>query len=145
MLTGPRQRYGRAMRRMHIGLRVADLDESIAFYSKLFGQQPTLRRDGYAKWMLDDPYVNFAVNTTGDDELGVTHLGFQVSSNEELDRTRAAWDDSGFTRDDQDDLVCGYQRQDKSWVFDPQALPIEIFVTHEVVDAYGTDEMPTPG
>ncbi len=127
---------------MHIGLAVADLDESIEFYSRLFGQPPTLRRDGYAKWMLDDPCVNFAINTTGDDEPGVTHLGLQVASREELDRARAEWDERGFTRADQDDLVCGYQLQDKFWVFDPQQLPWEVFVTHGVTGDYGTNEMP---
>ena len=132
------------MRRMHIGLRVDDLDESIEFYSWLFGQGPTLQRDEYAKWMLDDPFVNFAINSTGDDAVGVSHMGIQVSSNEELERVRAAWDERGFERDDQDDLVCGYQCQDKSWVFDPQHMPWEVFVTHGVVDDYGTNEMPEP-
>ena len=132
------------MKRMHIGLRVEDLDESVAFYTRLFGEEPTLRREGYAKWMLDDPYVNFAVNSTGDEPTGVSHMGIQVSSNEELEEMRASWDDRGFARDDQDDLVCGYQLQDKSWVFDPQRMPWEVFVTHGVVDDYGTNEMPAP-
>ena len=130
------------MKRMHIGLQVDDVDESVAFYSRLFGEEPTLRREGYAKWMLDDPYINFAVNSTGDDPIGVSHMGIQVSSNDELEEMRASWDDRGFDRDDQDDLVCGYQLQDKSWVFDPQRMPWEVFVTHGVVDDYGTNEMP---
>ena len=133
------------MKRMHIGLSVADLDESIAFYTRLFGEEPTLRREGYAKWMLDDPLVNFAVNATSDGEVGVSHLGLQVESNEELEEMRAIWDSRGFQREDQDDLVCGYQLQDKSWVFDPQQFPWEVFVTHGVTDDYGTNEMPEAG
>ncbi len=134
------------MKRMHIGLRVEDIDESVAFYTRLFGQPPTLERDDYAKWMLDDPYVNFAINAGScDDDVpagGVSHLGIQVSTNDELDEVRALWDERGFNRADQDDLVCGYQRQDKSWVADPQAMPWEVFVTHGVEDDYGTNEMP---
>jgi catechol 2,3-dioxygenase-like lactoylglutathione lyase family enzyme len=130
---------------MHIGLSVEDLDASVEFYTRLFGEEPTLRRDGYVKWMLDDPLINFAINTTGDGASGVSHLGIQVTSNDELDDVRADWDARGFRREDQDDLVCGYQLQDKSWVFDPQAFPWEVFVTHGVTDEYGTNEMPDPG
>ena len=133
------------MNRMHIGLSVENLDDSIGFYTRLFGQPPTLQRPGYAKWMLDDPYVNFVINTTGDGEsLGVSHLGIQVDTNAELDEMRTIWDARGFERSDQDDLVCGYQLQDKSWVFDPQQMPWEVFVTHGVTDDYGTNEMPDP-
>ena len=69
-------------------------------------------------------------------------MGIQVSTNDELEEMRAVWDERGFERDDQDDLVCGYQLQDKSWVFDPQQMPWEVFVTHKVMDEYGTNEMP---
>lgn len=132
-------------KRMHLGLSVADIDESVAFYTKLFGQPPTLQRDNYAKWMLDDPYVNFNINTSGDGEVGsISHLGLQVDSTDELDAVRAEWDDKGFRRDDQNDLVCGYQLQDKSWVYDPQQMPWEVFVTHGVRDEYGTNEMSGP-
>ncbi|MDJ0771665.1 MAG: ArsI/CadI family heavy metal resistance metalloenzyme [Ilumatobacter sp.] len=132
------------MKRMHIGLDVEDLDESVAFYTRLFGRPPALQRDGYAKWMLDDPLLNFAINTTDRNTRGVSHLGIQVESNDELDEVRATWDERGFDRADQDDLVCGYQRQDKSWVHDPQQMPWEVFVTHGVEDDYGTNEMPDP-
>ena len=75
-----------------------------------------------------------------------SHFGFQVETTRELEATRAAWDARGLARADQDDLVCGYQRQDKSWVWDPQQLPWEVFVTHGVADDYGTTEMPAaPG
>ncbi len=131
------------MKRMHIGVTVDELERSIDFYTRLFGEPPTLQRANSAKWLLDDPLLNFAINTTGDHRTGVDHVGIQVESNDALERMRRSWDDSGLTRQDQDDLVCGYQHQDKSWVFDPQQVPWEVFVTHGVTDDYGTNEMPT--
>ena len=94
--------------------------------------------------MLDDPHINFAINTTDDDTTvgQVSHLGIQVGSSGELSAVRSRWDGAGLRRQDQDDLVCGYQAQDKSWVFDPHEFPWEVFVTHGVVDDYGTNEMP---
>lgn len=131
---------------MHIGLTATAFDESVAFYTKLFGQEPTLARADYAKWMLDDPFINLSIvrSHDGGPGVGVDHLGFQVESSGELEAARAAIDEAGLPRSDQDELVCGYQRQDKSWVFDPHGLPIETFVTHEVVDDYGTNDMPEP-
>ena len=77
------------MKRMHIGLSVADVDASIEFYTRLFGQPPTLHRGSYAKWMLDDPYINFNINGEGDGEPGtVSHLGIQVDSSDDV-ATRA--------------------------------------------------------
>lgn len=133
------------MKRMHLGLNVDDIEASVEFYTRFFGQPPTLHRGDYAKWMLDDPYINFNLNASGDREPGsISHLGLQVETNDELDEVRAEWDAKGFRRDDQNDLVCGYQLQDKSWVYDPQQMPWEVFVTHGVRDEYGTNEMPCP-
>ena len=131
------------MKRMHVGMKVDDVESSIEFYAKLFGRPPTLQRSDYAKWMLDDPCVNFSVYDHGDGEACVDHLGIQVETETALEQVRGEWDEAGLTRQDQDDLVCGYQRQDKSWVFDPHSMPWEVFVTHGVVDGYGTNEMPT--
>ena len=128
--------------RMHVGLNVDDLDEATGFYTKMFGRPPTLRRDGYVKWMLDDPHVNFSITASSDEPVGVNHLGLQVDDSGELERQRRAWDDADLDRHDQNDLVCGYQLQDKSWVFDPVGVPWEVFLTRGVVDEYGTDEMP---
>ena len=130
---------------MHIGLQVTDLDESIEFYTRLFGVQPTLRRSDYAKWMLDDPRVNFSLDTHGEGAPGSAHYGIQVESRDELDLLRDQIDEAGMPRADQDDLVCGYQLQHKSWVTDPDGLRWEAFFTEGVVDAgYGTVEMPDP-
>ena len=132
------------MKRMHIGLKVEDLEGAIAFYSRLFGCEPTLQRPDYAKWMLDDPRVNFSLDTHGDDAPGSAHYGIQVESPGELEEMRARVDHAGLSRCDQNDLVCGYQRQDKSWVADPNGVWWETFFTSGVVDSddYGTAEMP---
>ena len=129
-------------KRIHVGLNVDDLDAAIEFYTRLFDQPPTMRRDEYVKSMLDDPFVNLSITDSPDERNGVNHLGIQVPSNDALDAQRTTWDDNGLERHDQDDLLCGYQHQDKSWVFDPEGVGWEAFVTHGVVDTYGTDDLP---
>ncbi|MEM8925514.1 MAG: VOC family protein [Actinomycetota bacterium] len=131
---------------MHIGITVTDIEASTAFYTTLLGQEPTLARPDYVKWMIDDPRINLSINTSAcdDNRPGVDHLGIQVESMDDLAEVRNDWVERGMTPQDQNDLVCGYQRQDKAWVFDPANLPWEVFVTHEVVDGYGTNEMPDP-
>ncbi len=136
------------MKRMHIGLKVDDIDEAIAFYSRLFDAEPTLVRDDYAKWMLDDPLVNFSVDLHGEGPAGSAHYGIQVESADELTRARAHIDAADIPRSDQDDLVCGYQMQHKSWVFDPHGVAWETFFTEGVVDSeygYGCEDMPAEG
>ncbi|MDH3683617.1 MAG: VOC family protein [Acidimicrobiia bacterium] len=135
------------MRRMHLGITVTDIDAARTFYTKLLGEEPALDRGDYVKWMIDDPRINLSINTTacGATEAGVNHLGIQVETKDELHAIRTRWHDEGMDPQDQTDLVCGYQRQDKSWVFDPHELPWEVFITHGVVDDYGTNEMPDPG
>ena len=132
------------MKRMHVGIKVDDLDEAIAFYSRLFGAEPTLRRPDYAKWMLDDPRVNFSVDTHGAGAPGSAHYGIQVESSDELTTMRERIDTAGLPRSDQNDLICGYQRQDKSWVTDPHGVRWETFFTSGVVEGggYGCDSMP---
>lgn len=131
------------MKRMHVGIKVDDIGEAVGFYNKLFGQPPTLERDDYAKWMLDDPRVNFSVDLHGDGPVGSAHYGIQVESADELESARADIDAAGLPRDDQNDLVCGYQFQHKSWVRDPAGLMWETFFTEGVVDSgYGDDDMP---
>ena len=101
------------MKRMHVGMKVTDLDKAIAFYSRLFGAKPTLQRHDYAKWMLDDPRVNFSIDTHGDGEPGSAHYGIQVETPEELEEMRELIDTPGHLRSDQTNLICGYQRQDR--------------------------------
>jgi catechol 2,3-dioxygenase-like lactoylglutathione lyase family enzyme len=132
------------MQRMHVGLKVSDIDDAVAFYSRLFGQEPTLQRDDYAKWMLDDPYLNFSVDLHGDGQPGTAHFGLQQPDADALAVARAHVDTAALPRDDQDDLVCGYQLQHKSWVFGPDGEAWEMFFTEGIAEggAYGCEDMP---
>ena len=132
------------MRRMHVGMKVDDISEAVDFYSRLFGVDPTLERTDYAKWMLDDPLLNFSVDLHGDGPIGSAHFGIQVSNREELEALRGSFDLVGLPRSDQNDLVCGYQLQHKSWVADPDGAMWEVFFTEGVAEGggYGSDEMP---
>ena len=116
------------MKRFHVHAHVENLAQSIAFYSKLFGAQPTRLETDYAKWMLEDPRINFAISTRGG-KPGVDHLGFQTDSEEELaelkDRARAA--DMALL--DEGETTCCYARSDKYWVSDPQGIAWEQFHT----------------
>lgn len=132
------------MRRMHLGITVTDIGAARRFYTKVLGQEPTLVRDDYVKWMIDDPRINLSINTFDCSGAGpgVNHLGIQVDSMDQLAEVRSRWAGEGMSPQDQDAIVCGYQLQDKAWVFDPDELPWEVFVTHGVTDDYGTNEMP---
>lgn len=131
------------MKRIHIGLQVDDIDASIEFYTKAFGVEPTMLRPDYAKWMLDDPLVNFSLDTRGDRSPGSAHYGIELATPDALEEARDQIDGEGLARSDQDDLVCGYQLQHKSWVTDPNGLMWEFFHTTGVLsDGYGTAEMP---
>ena len=102
------------MQRMHVGLKVSNIDEAVAFYSKLFGAEPNLVRSDYAKWMLDDPFVNFSVDLHGDGPAGSAHFGLQQLDAPGLAHARKRIDDASLPREDQNDLVCGYQLQHKA-------------------------------
>lgn len=132
------------MKRMHVGLKVDDIDDAVAFYSRLFGAEPTLKRDDYAKWMLDDPRVNFSIDLHGDGPAGSAHYGIQVETADELEEMREHVDAANMARRDQNDLICGYQSQDKSWVSDPHGVRWEVFFTRGVVEGagYGCETVP---
>ncbi len=123
-------------RRLHIGLRVADIEKSIAFYTRLFGQPPTLRRPDYAKWMLDDPYANVSV-IERPGPCGLHHVGIQLDDTAALNDFRGRMAESDIEMAHQDDLTCGYQVQDKSWVVDPDGVNWEHFFTRRVADGFG--------
>jgi lactoylglutathione lyase len=116
------------MKRFHVHAHVENLAQSIAFYSQLFGTEPTRVEGDYAKWMLDDPRINFAISTWGD-KPGVDHLGFQTDSEEELaelkERARAA----DLALLDEGETTCCYARSDKYWLTDPQGIAWEQFRT----------------
>jgi catechol 2,3-dioxygenase-like lactoylglutathione lyase family enzyme len=117
------------MKRFHVHLSVADLDQSIRFYSGLFGAPPTVRKVDYAKWMIDDPRVNFAISARGGN-VGVNHLGLQADSAEELAGVRAqfaAADHASLL--DEPGANCCYAKSDKHWVTDPQGIAWEGYHT----------------
>ena len=130
------------MKRFHVHLGVQDLDRSIGFYSNLFGADPSVRKDDYAKWMLDDPRINFAISRRGN-AIGVNHLGLQVESDAELGAVHARFEaaDAGATRAEPGASCC-YAKSDKHWVTDPQGVPWEAFHTQGEIRTFDGDVAP---
>lgn len=126
------------MKRMHVHVSVKDLAAAIRFYRTLFGAEPVVTKPDYAKWMLEDPRVNFAISTHGQTE-GVNHLGLQVDTDEELRgmRTQLVAADSHMVEESQQ--PCCYARSDKYWVTDPTGLAWETFRTLGSIPIYGED------
>ncbi|WP_426661897.1 ArsI/CadI family heavy metal resistance metalloenzyme [Rhodanobacter aciditrophus] len=116
------------MNRFHVHLNVADLDRSIRFYTQLFAAPPRVVKPDYAKWMLEDPRVNFAISSTGR-APGVDHLGLQVDSADELAALGPRLDAAGGTVVPEDGAICCYARSDKLWTEDPQGTRWETFHT----------------
>ncbi len=117
------------MKRFHVHIHVEDLARNIDFYSKMFGAQPARVEPDYAKWMLDEPAVNFAISTRGQGHLGLDHLGIQVDSEADLATLKAQAQTADLALLDQGATTCCYARSDKHWVVDPQGLPWEHFRT----------------
>jgi len=116
------------MKRFHVHLHVDDLAQSIAFYSRLFAAEPARVEADYAKWMLEDPRVNFAISTRGATP-GVDHLGFQVDEAGELAELKARAQSADMALLDEGTTTCCYARSDKHWVTDPQGVAWEHFHT----------------
>ncbi len=116
------------MNRFHVHLHVDDLQKSIAFYSKLFAAQPARIERDYAKWMLEDPRVNFAISTRGS-KAGIDHLGFQTDDAAELFELKARAQSADAALLDEGATTCCYARSDKHWVTDPQGIAWEHFQT----------------
>jgi catechol 2,3-dioxygenase-like lactoylglutathione lyase family enzyme len=116
------------MKRFHVHVNVGDVPASIRFYRTLFGVEPVVTRPDYAKWMLEDPRVNFAISTHGD-PVGVNQLGFQVDSDEELRamHTQLEAADAGMIVENE--RSCCYARSDKYWITDPTGMAWETFHT----------------
>ena len=131
------------MKRFHVHLSVEDLDANVRFYSTVFGAPPTVRKDDYAKWMLEDPRVNFAISSRGA-ELGLNHLGFQVESDEELTALRDTARDAEIAALDQPGAACCYARSDKYWITDPQGIAWETFRTLDSIPVFGADTQTRP-
>jgi len=124
------------MKRFHVHAHVTDLKASIAFYSKLFAAEPARVEADYAKWMLEDPRVNFAISTRGD-AVGVDHLGFQTDDADELTELKARAKDADMALLDQGETSCCYARSDKYWVTDPQGIAWEQFHTLDNIPVFG--------
>jgi len=116
------------MKRFHVHLHVDDLAKSIGFYSKLFAAEPTRVESDYAKWMLEDPRVNFAISTRGS-ETGIDHLGFQTDDPAELAAMKARAQAADMALLDEGETTCCYARSEKHWVTDPQGIAWEHFHT----------------
>jgi len=131
------------MKRFHVHLRVDDLESSVRFYSTLFGAEPAVLKADYAKWMLDDPRVNFAI-TAGLTAMGLDHLGLQVEADEDLAIIASRLEAAGQSVRRQENAPCCYARGNKSWVSDPSGISWETFHTFEKNTAYGNDFAPLP-
>jgi catechol 2,3-dioxygenase-like lactoylglutathione lyase family enzyme len=126
------------MKRFHVHVSVDDLDQSIRFYASLFGVQPSVTQPDYAKWMLEDPRVNFAISKRNR-AIGVNHLGFQVDSSEELKALKCQLEAADASLVEQTAVSCCYARSDKHWVNDPSGIAWETFHTLGSVPVYGDD------
>jgi catechol 2,3-dioxygenase-like lactoylglutathione lyase family enzyme len=116
------------MKRLHVHVSVEDLSQSVQFYNALFGTAPTVSKTDYAKWMLDDPRVNFAISTRSGDG-GVHHLGIQVETPDELREVYGRLRTADRPLLEEGATVCCYARSEKSWITDPQGVLWEAFLT----------------
>jgi len=126
------------MKRLHVHVAVHDLKQSIRFYSALFAAQPAVEKGDYAKWMLEDPRVNFAISTRGR-KAGLDHLGIQAENGEELEEIGARLAQADVSVLPQKGASCCYARSDKYWTVDPQGIAWESFHTLGTVPVYGDD------
>ena len=126
------------MKRLHVNMAVADLDASIDFYSALFAAAPAVVKPDYARWMLEDPRVNFAITTRGS-RKGIDHLGIQVEDEAELGEVHGRLKRAGGPLIEQGETVCCYARSAKNWIFDPEGIAWETFLTRGESAVYGDD------
>jgi catechol 2,3-dioxygenase-like lactoylglutathione lyase family enzyme len=136
------------MKRMHIHIAVKSLADSITFYSKMFGAEPTVLKADYAKWQLEDPKVNFAISARGAAE-GLNHLGIQVDAPEGLTEMKTRLDQLQTELIAEEATACCYARSDKYWVNDPSGIPWETFHTLDSIPVFnespdGADACCTP-
>jgi catechol 2,3-dioxygenase-like lactoylglutathione lyase family enzyme len=124
------------MKRMHVHVSVGDLQRSIAFYSTLFAAEPSVAKADYAKWMLDDPRVNFAISTRGR-EPGLDHLGIQAENGDELREIYTRLRRAGGTIIEQGQATCCYAKSEKAWIDDPAGISWETFLTTGGSSDYG--------
>ena len=130
------------MKRLHVHVGVKDLADSVKFYSALFGAEPVKLKTDYAKWLLDDPRVNFAISTRAE-KLGLDHMGIQVDDADELGVLRQQMSRANISTHSDGETTCCYALSEKSWVEDPNGIAWEAY--HTMADAqiyYGVDAAP---
>ena len=126
------------MKRLHVHVAVHDIQQSVRFYSALFAAQPTVTKDDYAKWMLDDPRVNFAISKRGT-KTGLDHLGIQAGNEADLEGISSQLAQADVSTLEQKGASCCYAKSDKYWMLDPQGIAWESFHTLGTVPVYGDD------
>jgi len=124
------------MKRLHVHVSVDDLSHSIRFYSALFAAEPTVAKPDYAKWMLDDPCVNFAISARGG-QTGLDHLGIQVETQDELHEVYGRLRQADRPVLEEGMTTCCYAKSEKAWIADPQGLSWETFLTSGESTVYG--------
>ena len=129
------------MKRFHVNVSVADIGRSSNFYNILFGVEPTVLKDDYAKWMLEDPRINFSIST-GKNSIGVNHIGLQADSMEELEVIQSRLRDAETKTFEDPEAKCCDASSSKTWVHDPDEVAWETFVTHGQLTHYGNDGGP---
>jgi catechol 2,3-dioxygenase-like lactoylglutathione lyase family enzyme len=135
---------GAIMKRLHIHVGVVNLDEAVRFYSTLFGADPIKRKPDYAKWLLDDPWMNFAISTRAQ-KTGIDHLGIQVEDEAELTELRERLKAGDTDVVDEGETVCCYARSEKSWIQDPAGIPWEAYRTMEDAQVFSGQANSTDG
>ncbi len=127
------------MKRMHVHLSVEDLNQNIDFYSTMFGCAPTVQHEDYAKWMLDDPRVNFAISNRSN-QTGLDHLGIQAENDSELQGIKKSLDATQKPVEAQEQTSCCYSRSDKYWITDPQGIAWESFHSLNEIPTFNEDK-----
>ena len=125
------------MNRLHVHVGVSDLDQSVQFYSILFASEPTVLKPDYAKWMLDDPLVNFAISTGEGRGNGIRHLGIEAGSLEELGEVYGRLEEADRPILEEGRTTCCYAKSEKSWIADPDGVVWEAFYTDGDATTYG--------
>jgi hypothetical protein len=126
------------MKRLHVHVSVDDLAHSVRFYSTLFAAEPTVTKSDYAKWMLDDPRVDFAISTRGA-QTGLDHFGIQVETPDELHEVYDRLKQADRPVLEEGATICCYAKSEKAWIADPQGLAWETFLTSGETTVYGDD------
>ena len=128
------------MARIHIHISVDDLEKSTDFYSKLFGKKPTKQKEDYAKWMLNDPRVNFAISARGA-KTGLDHLGMQAEEEDEMDGLRERLERADIFTFNDGETTCCHAKSDKTWVQDPAGIAWEVYRNMKDVEYFNDTAM----